>query len=106
MQLEGHRVQACDVDAVCRGRVRYAPLKSLWFLGMLSAALVGGALTFYSRQPGRSGTTTLRVSMRYRVSTRYNWYAQPVAELFVSNFEDTALRFYARRAEAQAARSL
>ena len=46
MQLEGHRVQACDVDTVCRGRVRYAPLKSLWFLGMLSAALVGGALTF------------------------------------------------------------
>jgi stearoyl-CoA desaturase (delta-9 desaturase) len=46
MQLEGHRVTAPDVDAVCRGRVRYAPLKSLWFLGMLGAALVGGALTF------------------------------------------------------------
>jgi len=61
--------------------------------------------TEYSLEPGRNGTTTLRVSMSYRVSTRYNWYARPVAELFVSNFEETALRFYARRAEAQAARN-
>ena len=44
--LQRHRVAADDVDAVCRGRVRYAPLKSLWFLGMLCAALVGGAFTF------------------------------------------------------------
>jgi hypothetical protein len=62
--------------------------------------------TEYSLAPGRNGTTTLRVSISYRVSTRYNWYAQPVAELFVGNFEETALRFYARRAEAQAARNL
>ena len=44
--IHGHRVAAVDVDAVCRGRVRYAPLKSLWFLSMLCAALVGGAFTF------------------------------------------------------------
>jgi hypothetical protein len=62
--------------------------------------------TAYSLEPGRNGTTTLRVSISYRVSTRYNWYAQPVAELFVGNFEETALRFYAHRAEAQAARNL
>jgi hypothetical protein len=62
--------------------------------------------TEYSLEPGRNGTTTLRVSISYRVSTRYNWYAQPVAELFVGNFEETALRFYAHRAEAQAARNL
>ena len=37
--------------------------------------------------------------MNYRVSTRFNWYARPVAELFVSNFEENVLRFYARRAE-------
>lgn len=61
--------------------------------------------TEYSLQPGRNGTTSLRVTMSYRVSTRFNWYAQPVAALFVSNFEETALRFYARRAEAQAART-
>src|ERR1044072_3057474 len=45
MQLEGHRVAASDVDAVCIGRVRYAPLKSLWFFGMLAGASIGGALT-------------------------------------------------------------
>jgi hypothetical protein len=38
--------------------------------------------------------------MSYRVSTRFNWYAGRVAELLVGNFEETALRFYARRAEA------
>jgi hypothetical protein len=58
--------------------------------------------TEYSLQPGRNGTTSLRVAMTYRVSTRFNWYAQPVAALFVGNFAETALRFYARRAEAQA----
>ena len=55
--------------------------------------------------PGHDGTTSLRVAMSYRVSTRFNWYAGRVAELFVGNFEETALRFYARRAEAQAARN-
>ena len=60
--------------------------------------------TEYSLRSIDDNTTTLRVSMSYRVSTRFNWYAQPVAALFVSNFEETALRFYARRAEAQAAR--
>jgi fatty-acid desaturase len=44
--LDGHRVRASDVSAVCAGHVRYAPLKSLWFLGMLGGALVGGPLTF------------------------------------------------------------
>jgi hypothetical protein len=61
--------------------------------------------TAYSLEPGRNDTTTLRASVSYRVSTRFNWYAQPVAALLVSNFEETALRFYARRAEAQAARN-
>jgi hypothetical protein len=42
--------------------------------------------------------------MSYRVSTRINWYAGRVAELLVGNFEETALRFYARRAEALAVR--
>ena len=61
--------------------------------------------TEYSLHPGPGGTTTLRVAMSYRVSTRFNWYAQPIAALLVGNFEETALRFYARRAEAQAAGS-
>jgi hypothetical protein len=56
--------------------------------------------TEYSLQPQADGTTTLHVAMSYRVSTRFNWYAGRVAELLVGNFEETALRFYARRAEA------
>jgi hypothetical protein len=61
--------------------------------------------TEYSLLPVGNSMTILRVSISYRVSTRYNWYAQPLAELFVGNFEETALRFYARRAEAQAVRA-
>jgi hypothetical protein len=56
--------------------------------------------TEYLLQPQADGTTTLHVAMSYRVSTRFNWYAGRVAELLVGNFEQTALRFYARRAEA------
>jgi len=59
--------------------------------------------TQYSLLAVGNRMTILRVSISYRVSTRYNWYAQPLAELFVSNFEEIALRFYARRAEAHAA---
>lgn len=59
--------------------------------------------TEYALRPGAGGRTELRVAMSYRVSTRFNWYAGRVAELLVGNFEETVLRFYARRAEAQAA---
>jgi hypothetical protein len=44
--------------------------------------------------------TRLRVSMSYRVSTHFNWYARSVARFLVSDFESTALDFYAQRAEA------
>lgn len=48
--------------------------------------------------------TELRVNMRYRVSTNFNWYVRPIAAFLVGNFEETALRFYARRAEIAEAR--
>lgn len=60
--------------------------------------------TQYALQPGAGGTTALRVAISYRVSTRFNWYAGRVVELLVGNFEETVLRFYARRAEALAVR--
>lgn len=44
--LEGHRVRASAVRSVVDGEVKYAPLRSLWFLGMASAAIFGGALCF------------------------------------------------------------
>ena len=45
------------------------------------------------------GGAELRVSMHYRVSTNFNWYVKPIAAFLVGNFEQTALHFYARRAE-------
>ncbi len=44
--LEQHRIRAADDSSVMVGEVRYAPLKSLWFVGMSGGALVGGLLTF------------------------------------------------------------
>ena len=44
--LAAHRVQADDVASVCAGEVRYAPLKSAWFLGMAGTTLVAGPMTF------------------------------------------------------------
>lgn len=48
------------------------------------------------------GQTRLRVAMHYRVSTRFNWYAEPLAQALMGNFETVALRLYAARAEAGA----
>src|SRR5579872_1085917 len=44
--------------------------------------------------------SNLRVVMHYRVSTNFNWYVGPIAAFLVTNFERTALAFYARRAES------
>ena len=40
-----HRILALDTEDVRVGTVRYAPIKSIWFLGMTMGALIGGALT-------------------------------------------------------------
>ena len=47
-----------------------------------------------------SGGSELHVSMRYRVSTNFNWYVRPIAAFLVGNFEETALQFYGRRAQS------
>ncbi len=49
------------------------------------------------------GATELRMTVRYRLSTTFNWYAGPILDLLISNFEDVILGFYAHRAEADAA---
>jgi hypothetical protein len=54
--------------------------------------------TEYALRPVKGGTE-LRVRMSYRVSTPFNWYARPIAEILVGNFEDAALKFYGHRAE-------
>jgi fatty-acid desaturase len=44
--LQCHRVQRSEDSNVVLGDVRYAPSKSLWFIGMASSALVGGSVFF------------------------------------------------------------
>lgn len=54
--------------------------------------------TEYLLEPTVDGTR-LTARMSYRVSTHFNWYARLVARVLIRNFEETALAFYARRAE-------
>jgi len=42
LQRRSLTLDAADVRV---GTVRYAPIKSIWFLGMAAGALIGGALT-------------------------------------------------------------
>jgi stearoyl-CoA desaturase (delta-9 desaturase) len=44
--LSHHRVSTDDLNSVCEGEVRYSPPKSLWFLGMAGASVVGGVYFF------------------------------------------------------------
>lgn len=41
-----HRAKATSHASVTEGEVRYAPMKSLWFTGMLLGAVIGGMMTF------------------------------------------------------------
>ncbi len=45
--------------------------------------------------------TQLTVSFHYRVSTRFNWYADPVARLMLGNLEEVLLGLYQQRSEAR-----
>lgn len=43
--------------------------------------------------------TQLDIQMRYRVSTQFNWYADPIAQWLIGNFAEVILRFYRQRSE-------
>ncbi len=43
--------------------------------------------------------TRLAIEMRYRVSTQFNWYADPIAQWLIGNFSDVILEFYRNRSE-------
>lgn len=45
--------------------------------------------------------TELKVVMRYRVSTQFNWYAEPVARFLLGNLEEINLEYYRRRSESR-----
>lgn len=53
--------------------------------------------TEYTLTPIDRQSTELKIQMRYRVSTQFNWYANPVAQLLIGNFEDVILDFYRHR---------
>jgi fatty-acid desaturase len=44
--LATHRVNAVNLASVTEGEVRWSPVKSIWFIAMSLASLVGGALMF------------------------------------------------------------
>jgi uncharacterized protein YndB with AHSA1/START domain len=54
--------------------------------------------TEYTLTPAAANSTSLQLTMRYRVKTSFNWYADPVAQLLIGNFEDVVLEFYRHRA--------
>ena len=57
--------------------------------------------TSYALKPNGDGTE-LRITMGYRVTTQFNWYAEPWARFLLGNFEEVVLDFYRRRSEARA----
>jgi hypothetical protein len=55
--------------------------------------------TSYRLQPDGQTGTRLTIRMSFRVTTDFNWYANRVAEFLISDFEETILQYYKRRAE-------
>lgn len=45
-------------------------------------------------------STELKISMGYRVTTQFNWYAEPLARYLLGNFEEVVLDFYRARSES------
>lgn len=58
--------------------------------------------TSYTLNPS-GAQTELLIRMEYRLTTRFNWYANPIAQQLFSNFEDVVLEFYQRRSEKKPA---
>ncbi len=55
--------------------------------------------TSYTLQP-EGGGTRLAIRVGYRVRTNFNWYAGPLARLFVGDAAESLLHFYKVRGEA------
>lgn len=52
--------------------------------------------TSYTLTPHGAGTR-VHMKIHYRVSTRFNWYARPVADFLLTNLAETNLAFYRDR---------
>jgi hypothetical protein len=57
--------------------------------------------TSYELAPVADGTL-VRVTLRYRISTRFNWYAAPVARWLLGDLAEANLAYYRRRSEVAA----
>lgn len=55
--------------------------------------------TTYTLTPVAGGTR-LDIAITYRVSTGFNWYAIPMAKIFISSTADALLNLYKNRAES------
>jgi hypothetical protein len=60
--------------------------------------------TSYTITPA-GARTELKLRMSYRVSTQFNWYADPLARLLLGNMAGANLEYYARRASGAQARA-
>ena len=56
--------------------------------------------TSYTLTP-HGNNTELKLRMQYRVSTHFNWYADPIANTLVGDLEETILALYRYRCEAK-----
>lgn len=54
--------------------------------------------TSYELKPTGNGTD-FKISISYRLSTNFNWYAEPIVRYLMGNLIETLLKFYQRRAE-------
>jgi hypothetical protein len=57
--------------------------------------------TEYRLTPKDAQSTELKVTMRYRINTEFNWYADPIAQFLIGNFEEVILNFYSQRASGE-----
>jgi hypothetical protein len=61
--------------------------------------------TEYRIEPINEHASSLKIRMRYRVSTEFNWYAEPIARALTANLEEVLLNFYGTRALERAPQS-
>jgi hypothetical protein len=61
--------------------------------------------TEYKLTPKDAQSTELKVTMHYRINTEFNWYADPIAQFLIGNFEEVILDFYRQRASDTALKS-
>ncbi|KPU92648.1 polyketide cyclase [Variovorax paradoxus] len=88
-----------------RWRYRFAP--DSFPAGALDDHVMIGGHYFDLRESGytlvpRDGGTELRLDVSWRVSTRFNWYADRLAQFLLGDFSEHILRFYKARSEATA----